>query len=215
MSDGDRKSSVAIGIIGAVLFLFSVSIHFAFASVQDGETGGFSRPAGTEIGSPVKVHFYGNEYDFGNNSTAQFFDACLLGGACSYRVRLYSGDSGYFSGACHTVVENQYIDYTDNVIVPIGTALQFVILTTYTTNNCDGGSVGAEGVYDYDGGATLFTIVDTNDFFGTTTGASFVGDVTTGVQNTMVPILPAVGLVGVPIAFLLGRKVVTLIRAMV
>ena len=54
------------------------------------------------------------------------------------------------------------------------------------------------------------------DFFGDTFNTTVVSSVTGGVQETTQPLVPVAGaMVGVPLAFLIGRRIVTLIRVMV
>lgn len=50
------------------------------------------------------------------------------------------------------------------------------------------------------------------DFLGTTTPASLVASVTDGVQTTGAALWPFLAFVGIPIAFVIGRYLVSFIR---
>lgn len=53
------------------------------------------------------------------------------------------------------------------------------------------------------------------DFMGTVTTADVMASVTTGVQDTTVALLPFLVFVGIPLAFVIVRMVIALIKSTV
>lgn len=87
--------------------------------------------------------------------------------------------------------------------------------------DCENGDFGTFALLEYNDGNVVFTAVDwpapapeSNSIFGTSSSV-MIGNIVNGVQETSGILLPALTLVGVPVAFVVGRGLVMFIRAMI
>lgn len=136
-------------------FIFALIFFVPLLSVHADAT--YSRtPTGMNVYSPVSIHFEGYEYDIGTY-TPFFFDCMTELTGCSYRAEVYSANSGYFYGACHEVTQNEYINHTDNIVLPFGTDATYVIFQTFKSSDCSTANYHAD-VYETVGGGVIFTV---------------------------------------------------------
>lgn len=211
MISEDTKNSRIVGVIGAVLFIFSVTSHFAFAYTIT--------PSSGEVTSPVSV-----QIDFDNNETLYGEDCINTNTTCYYNIALVGieGDGfGDSSGSvCQTLI-NGSNSISENTNVALG-GVEGIGINFYEDSNC---SV----FYNvwlplYNSAPTFtFTVIDQppqssiwgssgNGFWGSTTVTDVTDTLEASVQATGVSIYPLLTFVGIPLGFLIAGLLIYLIN---
>lgn len=182
MQSTDYKNSRIIAVIGIVFFLFSITVHFAFADYV-----GVAQIPHSDI--PLNGGQYVYRYNLDNPVAGVYTPANPIQ-ASSYAVGHYaftygSGCTNLSYTACYTATNGG----TAGIEVYVQNSLFYTILPP---ENALWGS--------------------SNGFWGSTTPLDIAGTLQASVQATGVDIYPLLKFVGIPMGFLIALYLVWLIN---
>lgn len=204
-----KNAYVTLGVFGILLGMASPALAYSITT---------DPPAGDTTETTVTVHITG---DF--STINDFYTGSPISGP-GFCIGLYGFGS---NPGGETDVQSTIFDfdggdaeYTFSGLVPGGQ--YYVYGTSNLSSDCNSGSnfflpLDPDSTPETDPNPIDFTILaaaeNNFDFFGSTTPADLMGDVTSGVQTTGTKLWPVLAIAGVPVAFTIAGYAISFIIA--